>query len=176
LAFLYLLIVAARSFLAGHPANLLARVGFVLSMALGAWYVRQHGRAWHNYRMGCNGENQVAEQLGTALDHGWTIYRNLQLPERRDDLDLLLFGLGGVWAVQVKTFAAPLVRCDAKHDPAAQVTRQATTLHDFQARIHYRTENMSDSDATADSGGGGQKATTIRRPSFNQWSSKWMPS
>jgi hypothetical protein len=147
--FISSLIDAARSLLAGQPVNVLAIVGFVLSMALGAWYVRRHARAWRSYRMGRKGEEQVAEQLRTALDHRWTIYRNLQLPERKDDLDLVLVGPGGVWAVQVKSFSTPLrcstdaweyrrgrrwVRCDAKHDPAAQVTRQAMMLHDFLAR------------------------------------------
>jgi hypothetical protein len=147
--FLSSLIDAVRSLLAGHGVNVLAIVGFVLSMALGAWYVRRYARAWRSYRIGRKGEEQVAEQLRTALDHRWTIYRNLQLPERKDDLDLALVGPGGVWAVQVKSFSTPLrfangaweyqrgrrwVRCDAKHDPSSQVTRQATMLHDFLAR------------------------------------------
>jgi len=42
--------------------------------------------------------------------------------------------------------------------------------------IHYRTENMSDCYAPAETGGGGQNATSMRSDSFSQWSSKWMPS
>jgi Nuclease-related domain len=149
MVFLYSLIDAARSMLAGRPVNVLASVGFVLSMALGAWYVRRHARAWRSYWMGYKGEEQVVEQLRTALDHRWTIYRNLQLPQRKDDLDLVLVGPGGVWTVQVKALSTPLrcsnggweyrrgrrwVRCDPKHDPGVQVTRQATALHDYLAR------------------------------------------
>jgi ABC-type nickel/cobalt efflux system permease component RcnA len=149
MVFLYSLIDAARSVLAGRPVNVLAIVGFVLSMALGAWYVRRHARAGRSYRLGYKGEEQVVEQLRTALDHRWTIYRNLQLPQRKDDLDLVLVGPRGVWAVQVKTFSTPLrcftgaweyrrgrrwVRCDPKREPERQVTYQATALHDFLAR------------------------------------------
>jgi hypothetical protein len=149
MVFLYSLNDGVRSLLAGRPMNLLALIGFFVSMALGVWFVRRHARAWRNYRMGYKGEEQVVEQLRTALDHRWTIYRNLQLPQRKDDLDLVLVGPGGVWAVQIKSFSTPLrcsagaweyrrgrrwVRCDPKHDPAAQITRQATALHDFLAR------------------------------------------
>jgi hypothetical protein len=147
--FLYSLNDGVRSMLAGRPINLLALIGFFVSMALGVWYVRRHARAWRSYRLGYKGEEQVVEQVRTALDHRWTIYRNLQLPQRKDDLDLVLVGPGGVWVVQVKAFSTPLrcsagaweyrrgrrwVRCDPKHDPAAQITRQATALHDFLAR------------------------------------------
>jgi hypothetical protein len=60
------------------------------------------------------------------------------------DLDLVLVGPGGVWAVQVKATRAPLrvhagrwqVRrggrwVAAKPDPGAQVTRQANALNHF---------------------------------------------
>lgn len=147
--FLYSLFDAVRAVLAGKPVNVLAIIGFVLAMALAVWYVRRYGRAWRRMQRGRAGEERIAEQLRMVLDHRWTIYRNLQLPERKDDLDLVLVGPAGVWAVQVKTFTSPLrcsngtweyqrgrrwVRCDARHDPATQVTRQATMLHDFLAR------------------------------------------
>jgi hypothetical protein len=149
MVFLYSLNDGVRSLLAGRPVNLLALVGFFVSMALGIWFVRRHARAWRNYRMGHKGEEQVVEQLRTALNHRWTIYRNLQLPQRKDDLDIVLVGPGGVWTVQVRTFSAPLrcsagsweyrrgrrwMRCDRKHDPGTQVTLQATALHGFLAR------------------------------------------
>ncbi len=112
-----------------------------------AWLVRRRNRTWRNYRAGRAGEDRTAEQLRTALDQHWTIYRNLQLPERTDDLDLVLVGPGGVWAVQVKATRAPLrvhagrwqvkrggLWVAAKPDPGAQITRQATALNDFFKR------------------------------------------
>lgn len=60
------------------------------------------------FRQGRKGEERIVEQLRSVLDHRWTIYRNLQLPDRKSDLDLVLVGPGGVWAVQVKATGAPL--------------------------------------------------------------------
>lgn len=125
---------------------LVLTVNAIMSAFLGALIARRR-RAARSFRVGRAGEDQVVEQLRVALDHRWTIYRNLQLPERRDDLDLILVGPGGVWAVQVKATKAPLrvqggrweVRrggrwVAAAPDPGAQVTRQATALNDFFKR------------------------------------------
>jgi Nuclease-related domain len=111
------------------------------------WLIRHRRRARRAYQAGRKGEDQVAEQLRQALDQRWTIYRNLQLPDRKDDLDLVLVGPGGVWTFQIKATGAPLrvqggrweVRrgrrwVAAQPDPARQVTRQATALNDFFKR------------------------------------------
>lgn len=124
--------------------SLLATAGLWVGLV---WLFRHRRRARRAYQAGRKGEDQVVEQLRQALDHRWTIYRNLQLPDRRDDLDLVLVSPGGVWAVQVKATHAPLrvqqgrweVRrggrwAAAQPDPARQVTGQATALHDFLAR------------------------------------------
>jgi hypothetical protein len=124
--------------------SLLATAGLWVGLL---WLFRHRRRARRAYQAGRTGEDQVAEQLRQALDQRWTIYRNLQLPDRRDDLDLVLVGPGGVWAVQVKATHAPLrvqggrweLRrgrrwVAAQPDPARQVTGQATSLHDFLAR------------------------------------------
>lgn len=107
---------------------------------------RQIDRA-RSFRAGLKGETWAVEQLRSALDSRWMIYRNLQLPNRKDDLDLVLVGPGGVWAVQVKATGAPLrvqsgrwqVRragrwVAAQPDPGAQVTAQARALNDFFKR------------------------------------------
>ena len=57
-----------------------------------------------SYRAGRKGEAQVLDALRQSLDQHWTIYRGLQLPKRRDDLDLVLVGPAGVWVIQVKAF------------------------------------------------------------------------
>lgn len=118
----------------------------------GAWVwmivvVRRQIVKVRSFRAGRKSEEHVVEQLRTVLDHRWTIYRNLQLPDRKDDLDLILVGPGGVWAVQVKATGAPLrVQAGrwqvkrgkrwvaAQPDPGKQVTRQATALNDFFKR------------------------------------------
>lgn len=141
---LYSLLNAVPPLLAGKAINVPAVVGFLLSMGLGAGLVRKYGIAWRTARVGRKGQDQVVEQLRTALDRQWTIYRNLQMPNRESDLDLVLVGPGGVWAVHVNATDAPLrVQADrwqvkrggqwvaAKPDPGAQVTRQASALKDF---------------------------------------------
>ena len=125
-------------------AILMLAVNAILSAFLGALIARRR-RAARSFRAGRQGEDQMVEQLRVALDSRWTIYRNLQLPDRRDDLDLVLVGPGGVWAVQVKAFSMPLrfhegrweyqhgrgwARCTAKHDPA-QVSGQAKRLNAY---------------------------------------------
>lgn len=118
-------------------ANIVAWVWFAV-------VVRRQIQKVRSYRAGRKGEEQVVELLRQALDSRWTIYRNLQLPDRRDDLDLVLVGPGGVWAVQVKATGAPLrvqggrweVKrggqwVAAKPDPGAQVKGQAKRLNDF---------------------------------------------
>jgi hypothetical protein len=108
--------------------------------------ISRRRRTRRNYLAGRKGEDRVVEQLGATLDQRWTIYRNLQLPARKDDLDVILTGPGGVWAVQVKAYSVPLrvragvweyqrgrnwLRCGRRFDPATQVTRQATLLNEF---------------------------------------------
>jgi hypothetical protein len=78
-----------------------ALASFALIANIGLWIwlaglARRRNRVWRNYRAGRAGEDRAAEQLRTVLDDCWTIYRNLQLPDRKDDLDLVLVGPGGV--------------------------------------------------------------------------------
>jgi hypothetical protein len=125
----------------------LTSLSIVGNVAVWIWFIgviRRQVEKVRAFRAGRKSEDHVVEALRTALDNRWTIYRNLQLPNRKDDLDLILVGPGGVWAVQVKATSAPLrvhagqwqVRrrsrwVEAKPDPGAQVTRQATALNDF---------------------------------------------
>jgi len=56
------------------------------------------------YRKGEEGEERVVEKARRALNNNWVIFRNVILPgRRRADLDLVLVGPPGVWAVEVKT-------------------------------------------------------------------------
>jgi hypothetical protein len=56
------------------------------------------------YRKGEEGEERVVEKARQALDDNWTVFRNVILPgRRRADLDIVLVGPPGVWALEVKT-------------------------------------------------------------------------
>jgi len=128
----------------------LTSLSIVANVAAWIWFIgviRRQIEKVRTFRAGRKGEDHIVEALRAALDSRWTIYRNLQLPDHKDDLDLVLVGPGGVWAVQVKATSAPLrvherqwqVRrggrwVAAKPDPGVQVTRQATALNDFFKR------------------------------------------
>lgn len=143
----YAITDSVRSLMEGEPIYLVVIVIYILALAYGIWYTNKHLQRWRSYHLGRKGEEQALEHLRQALDSRWTIYRNLQPPDRRDDLDLVLVGPGGVWAVQVKATKAQLRfqgGCwevyrrrrwvAAQPDPAKQVTHQATALNEFLAR------------------------------------------
>ncbi|MCX6070930.1 MAG: nuclease-related domain-containing protein, partial [Chloroflexi bacterium] len=88
-------------------------IGLVLAMAFVAllvalailgpqWLFKRFDDRIERYRRGQKGEERVAERVVHALDDGWAVFRNLRLPGRRGDLDLVLVGPPGVWAVEVK--------------------------------------------------------------------------
>lgn len=98
-----------------------------------------------NHRRGQLGEEHVAEALRSHLDSEWTLYRNIILPGRKGgDLDSVLVGPTGVWALEVKNYtgAYRYVRnrwerqtkrgwAPARSSPSDQVRRNAGRLHDF---------------------------------------------
>jgi len=59
-----------------------------------------------NYRQGKEGEDRIVEKAVHSLDGNWALFRNVVLPgRRRTDLDIVLVGPPGVWAVEVKTLS-----------------------------------------------------------------------
>lgn len=140
----------ARDLVMGAPP---LRIGLSLVtipviIAIIGYRFLKHRREWRNARAGRLGEEQALDALRESLDSRWTIYRGLQLPGQKADLDLVLVGPGGVWCVQVKAYSAPLRYhegrweyrrgktwrpCDPTFDPEKGVTRQALQLHNFLA-------------------------------------------
>jgi hypothetical protein len=76
---------------------------------VGLWSFWRYSRRLFSYARGRRGEDEVVEGLREVLDRRWVIFRNLHLPERKDDIDVVLVGPGGIWAVEVKAFR-PTVR------------------------------------------------------------------
>jgi hypothetical protein len=61
------------------------------------------------YRLGRWGEEDVVDQLRLLLDGRWTLFRNLEWPNRKwGDVDLVLVGPGGVWAFEVKAYSGQI--------------------------------------------------------------------
>lgn len=142
-------IASAISALAkGQPIDWVSIIGFLAGLCIVGWYIYQNGRRWRIVHLGLEGEQRIVDLLRNALDSRWTIYRNLKLPNRVADLDLVLVGPGGVWAVQVKAFR-PAVRyaggqwqyrasrawrtIDPRQNPA-KVAGQAAQLSQFLAK------------------------------------------
>lgn len=60
-------------------------------------------REIESYRLGKEGEDRVVEKARLALDGDWVLFRNVILPRRgRSDVDVVLVGPSGVWAIEVK--------------------------------------------------------------------------
>lgn len=55
------------------------------------------------YRKGQLGEERIENILRQMLDGQWWLFRNLELPrQKRGDVDMVLVGPSGIWAIEVK--------------------------------------------------------------------------
>lgn len=57
-----------------------------------------------SFRVGLEGEKRVLDQMQRVLDGQWTIFHNVDLGDQAGDIDIVLVGPGGTWAVEVKTY------------------------------------------------------------------------
>ena len=58
------------------------------------------------YRLGEKGEERVVQQVIQVLDGNWALFQNINLPGRnKADLDIVLVGPPGVWALEVKNYS-----------------------------------------------------------------------
>ena len=84
----------------------------------------------YTYAVGREAEEAVIEDFRRHLDHQWTILRNLQLPGETTDVDLVLVGPGGIYAIEVKRFGQE-TRCAngqwQRLTPTGWVTRRNPT-------------------------------------------------
>jgi hypothetical protein len=70
------------------------------------WTMNRLDKQIDNYRKGQEGEEQVVEAMRQSLDGNWTLFRNVNLPGRnKADIDGVLVGPSGVWALEVKMFS-----------------------------------------------------------------------
>ena len=96
------------------PIGIAALLIMLILMALVIWLPRllldrilgRIEREIEAYRKGQEGEERAVEAVRQALDGNWTLFRNVRLPGRsKADIDLVLVGPPGVWAIEVKTLA-----------------------------------------------------------------------
>jgi hypothetical protein len=86
---------------------------------------RRAYREYEAYKKGREGEDKIAERAVANLDGNWTIFRNFVLPDRKDDIDLLLVGPGGIVALEVKTYAPGTKTAAATSKRRSWLPRQA---------------------------------------------------
>ncbi|HET7075940.1 MAG TPA: nuclease-related domain-containing protein [Chloroflexia bacterium] len=74
-------------------------------VVLGSTYL-QTNRMRHlsSFQVGKDGEDRIAARIGDLLDAQWYMFRNVVLPDRKGDIDIVLVGPGGIWALEVKAF------------------------------------------------------------------------
>ncbi|MCP4549288.1 MAG: NERD domain-containing protein [bacterium] len=97
----------------GSPESIVALV-IVLALLIGVSWLSYYlfklafdklDKQIDNYRKGQKGEDQVVDVMRQNLDGHWTLFRNVTLPGRnKADIDAVLVGPPGVWALEVKAF------------------------------------------------------------------------
>lgn len=109
--------------------------------------IKKEVEKYRSFRSGKEGEDAVVERLRTTLDNQWTIFRNIQLPNHNDDLDVVLVGPGGVWVLEIKAYSGTVrvenqiwehqVKGGWKRlggNPSKQAVRNSANLNDFLKR------------------------------------------
>lgn len=127
IAFLvYLIWWIAQSLFGPHPTSgkslsdvvstplgvftLIAALGFYifaiwLVISIPEWISNRLDKKIEEHRFGQEGEDKVTQLISQAMDGNWHLFRNVQIPGRnKGDLDLVLVGPPGVWALEVKNF------------------------------------------------------------------------
>jgi len=57
-----------------------------------------------SYRAGQEGEVWVEDIVRANLDNRWTVFRNIKLPNEKQDIDFVLVSASGVWVLEVKAY------------------------------------------------------------------------
>jgi len=151
----YLLITLLQRRSSAHPAITLADVlaspesilafAVVLAFFAGALLLafvapeqvfKRIDRRIEAYRRGEEGEERVVEKAVRALDGNWVLFRNVALPGRRKaDLDIVLLGPPGVWAVEVKALRGEYRNVgETWHHRAGSLWKRMTKSPSRQAR------------------------------------------
>lgn len=76
-----------------------------LLVAIPEWISKRLDKIIEEHRFGQEGEEKTLQAIVQSLDGNWSVFQNVSLPGRnKADLDLVLVGPPGVWALEVKNF------------------------------------------------------------------------
>lgn len=88
-----------------------AMVGVASLLGLGAYMLPDSADSFKqradNFARGLEGEEIITEKLAEKLDDSWTLFRSVILPGRKDDIDAVLVGKTGVYALEIKNYSRP---------------------------------------------------------------------
>jgi predicted RecB family endonuclease len=96
-------------------------------------------------KTGGRGEKRVLDVLRASLNGPWAVFHDLEWPNRRwGDVDLVLVGAGGVWALEVKAYERTIRNIGERweykgrwgwrklsRDPGHQAKRNAMNVRDY---------------------------------------------
>jgi Nuclease-related domain len=120
---------AFKSFALPLAINFLA---VIILFPVSTWLVDWLGDWISANRLGAEGEDKVADTLKASLHSPWTLFRNVEWPNRKwGDVDSILVGPGGIYAIEVKAY-----------------TKETRNLGDtWQQKGRWRWWNLSSSPA-----------------------------
>ena len=75
-------------------------LGYIINIIMD-WFDAQIRLSYRGQR----GEERVVNTLYHLLDEDWHLFRNLEVPGQRGDIDFLLIGPNGVFTVEVKAYS-----------------------------------------------------------------------
>jgi len=97
-----------------------------------------------NFRRGQLGESEVARRLRLGFGGDWTLFRNVKLPGSKADIDMVLLGPPGVFALEVKAYTgnyryakqhfyrrSMMTWRRMQHNPGKQARAVGGLLHDY---------------------------------------------
>ncbi len=97
-----------------------------------------------SFRRGQLGESQVARRLRHGFGGDWTLFRNVKLPGSQVDIDMVLLGPPGMFALEVKAYMGAYLYAKQhfyrrvmmtwrrmRHNPGKQARAAAKLLHDY---------------------------------------------
>jgi hypothetical protein len=115
------------------PILVVVGVLLLIAVRITSRGARRALREYKSYKKGREGEESIAERAIADLDGNWTVFRNFVMPDRTGDIDMILVGPGGVWALEVKTYSASTrltssVRRGWRRKPVAASTPDAQAV------------------------------------------------
>jgi hypothetical protein len=155
-----------------------------LATSLPDWLTKRLDKQIEEHRRGQEGEEQVVQSIVQALDGNWHVFRNINLPGRnKGDVDLVLVGPPGVWALEVKNFRGEYRNIGelweyksgknwriVSKNPGRQASKNMYRLKDF-----LKADNVNVFVNTAVIWANSESQLTIENPSVAVWRYNRLP-